>query len=255
MNEFAIKETTDSNIGIPMSIAVMTYGISAYSLGVAGLSVLIFAVAGIIPFGLLGVVSDSPFISALLNIGLLTLFGLQHSVMARQSFKDKLYQVIPRALERSTFVWTSGAVLAFITLAWQPLPGYLWQSTGTLNTVLWAGFAFGWTYLLAATFAINHWDLFGLRQTWLASNNIEYSQVAFKEHWMYRYSRHPIMLGVLIGVWCVPAMSWSTFSLSAGLTLYIFVGLYFEERDLIRQWGREYREYQQRVRALLPLRK
>jgi uncharacterized membrane protein len=119
--------------------------------------------------------------------------------------------------------------------------------------ILWLGFGFGWAYLLAASFAINHWDLFGLRQVWLAAMGLEYTPVAFKEHWMYRYSRHPIMLGVLIGIWCLPTMSASMLMLSIGLTVYMVIGVYFEERDLVRQWGQSYVEYKKRVGALISI--
>jgi len=111
----------------------------------------------------------------------------------------------------------------------------------------------GWAYLLAASFAINHFDLFGLRQAWYASRNEDCPDLAFKEHWMYRYSRHPIMLGVLIGIWFPAHMDGSRLMLSIGLSLYMLIGIYFEERDLVRQWGAQYEDYKKRVGALWTL--
>ena len=129
----------------------------------------------------------------------------------------------------------------------------MWRAQGVLHWILLAVGLTGWAYLFAATFAINHWDLFGLRQSWFAAKNRTYEQVPFKEHWMYRYSRHPIMLGVLLGIWMIPAMSVSQCLLSSGLTLYGIIGVYFEERDLIRQWGQGYLNYRRRVGALFTL--
>ena len=113
--------------------------------------------------------------------------------------------------------------------------------------VMWVGFAFGWSYLLAASFAINHFDLFGLRQVWLEAMNRPYEAPEFKQNWMYRFSRHPIMLGALIGMWCVPDMTASKFLLTLLMTIYVFIGVGFEERDLIRAWGNTYKDYKKRV--------
>lgn len=233
------------------SSLIWSYGISSYLVGVVGLLVLISALAGIIPLGKFASLKLGILGSMIVNIGLCLLFGLQHSIMARPSFKRLFADWLPIALERSTFVLASGLVLTLTVLFWQPLPGVLYQSTGNMKLVLWLGFAFGWLYLLAATFAINHFDLFGLRQVWFEAKSEEYIQVPFKENWMYRYSRHPIMLGALIGLWCTPTMTYSSLSLSLGMSIYIAVGLWFEERDLIRQWGQAYLDYKKRVRTLI----
>lgn len=251
-NESIIYEAPEASQFTAKGVGILLYSTCCYALGVAGLASFILAMAGLLPLGLFAV-SESIWLASLINIVLLLLFGLQHSVMARKSFKQKFNALFPQAVERSTFVLASGLVLALTVVAWQPLPGEVWHSSGTLNILLWAGFAFGWVYLLAATFAINHFDLFGLRQAWLAAIGKPYTQVAFKEHWMYRYSRHPIMLGVIIGTWCVPHMTASMLMLAVGMTLYIAVGVYFEERDLIKQWGQRYLDYRQQVGALITL--
>lgn len=226
---------------------------ACYLIGVTGLLALILAFAGLVPVGHLLVFSGSDSISCLINFGLLVLFALQHSVMARKSYKAWSARHIHPALERAMYVLASGIAILIMVLLWQPVGDVVWTFSGTSKLVVWAAFAAGWGYLFAATFAINHFDLFGLRQAWFAAQNRPYEEVPFKENWMYRYSRHPIMLGALIGIWFAPEMTGSLLYLAAGLTVYIAIGLYFEERDLIAQWGDQYRAYKQRVGALITL--
>ena len=238
--------------GIARSIALLAYSLVAYFIGVAGLGLLILATVGLVPLGLFQVAGGS-LAHAAIDVGLLLLFGVQHSVMARPAFKRRLTRVVPVAMERSTFVWTSGVALGAAVLLWQSVDGVTWHATGMLSWVLLGVGVFGWAYLLAATFAIDHWDLFGLRQAWLAARGQDYTDVAFKEQWMYRYSRHPIMLGVLMGIWSLPTMTATQCFLSGGLTLYIVIGVYFEERDLIRQWGKSYLDYKRKIGALFSI--
>jgi len=248
MNEITINAS--SRTQSLKSIGLIVYGLLAYNIGVAGLGLLILAMAGVLPLGQFLLPASSTLSAVSINLALLLLFGLQHSIMARPTFKKRFEKVLPQALERSTFVLASGLVLAITVLLWQPIEGWVWQTQGLLNYCLWGAFVFAWGYLLLATFAINHWDLFGLRQVWIAARGNNYSALEFKERWMYRYSRHPIMLGALLGVWCVPAMTVSMLMLSVGLSVYIAVGLYFEERDLVSQWGQAYLDYKKRVNAL-----
>jgi protein-S-isoprenylcysteine O-methyltransferase Ste14 len=238
--------------GIACSVALIAYSLVSYLVGVAGLGLLILATAGLVPLGAFRL-ANGPSMAAIINVGLLLLFGVQHSVMARASFKRRLHRMLPAALERSTYVWTSGVALGAAVLFWQRIDGVVWQTGGFSSWLLLGIGAFGWVYLFAATFAINHWDLFGLRQSWLAARGEEYTNVSFEEKWMYRYSRHPIMLGALIGIWSIPTMTATQCFLSGGLTLYIVLGVYFEERDLIRQWGQSYLDYKRRVGALLSI--
>ena len=234
-------------------LALIAFSLVSYLIGVAGLGAVILALGGFIPLGLVKPLADAPAIACTINLGLILLFGLQHSVMARRSFKRWLANYMPVSLERSLFVLASGLVLLLLVACWQPVGGLIWRAEGVSNLLLWLGFGFGWLYLLLATFAINHFDLFGLRQAWLDAQGRAYTPIAFVEHWMYRFSRHPIMLGALIGLWSLPEMTSSRLYLSTGLTVYIVVGLWFEERDLIRQWGERYKSYQQKVGALFTL--
>lgn len=195
-----------------------------------------------------------PLMSALLiNFGLVLLFSLQHSLMARSFFKKYLTKVIPIAAERSTYVLFSGIALGLISLYWQPLEGFLWYVDNEVGrTVLSAGYLFGWAFSLFSTFIINHFELFGLQQIYLNFINKPSPAIEFKEKLFYRFVRHPIQLGILVGIWVTPSMSYSHLMLSITLSIYIFVGVWYEERDLISELGDTYREYQNRVRMMLP---
>lgn len=233
---------------------LLATSLSCYVLGVSGLLALILAMGGLIPLGWMTPLSPAPAIACVSNLLLLSLFGVQHSIMARRSFKAWLVQYLPASLERSLFVAASGMVLLLMVALWQPVGGHYWHAEGNARLLLWGGFGVGWLYMLAATFAINHFDLFGLRQAWLDARGEEYTPVAFVENWMYRFSRHPLMLGVLVGLWSLPQMNGDTLFMAIGMSAYMAIGLYFEERDLIQQWGDTYRAYKQRVGALITFR-
>lgn len=192
----------------------------------------------------------------IINIGLVSLFGLQHSVMARSLFKKHLTKFISEAAQRSTYVLFSGIALGLICLHWQPLEGFLWQVDNEIGkAVLTAGYIFGWLFSLFSTFIINHFELFGLQQVYLNLINKPEPSVDFKEKLFYKFIRHPIQLGVLIGIWLTPNMSYSHLMLSVTLTIYIFIGLMYEERDLVSTLGSTYKDYQKRVRMMLPFAK
>lgn len=195
-----------------------------------------------------------PLIDALsINFALIVLFSLQHSVMARSFFKTYLTKIIPQAAERSTYVLFSGLALGLICLYWQPFEGFLWHvDNETGKILLTAGYLFGWGFSLFSTFLINHFELFGLQQIYLNLLNKPAPSIDFKEKLFYKCVRHPIQLGILIGLWVTPSMSYSHLMLSITLSLYIFIGLWYEERDLISEWGDTYREYRKRVRMILP---
>ena len=189
----------------------------------------------------------------IINLGLVTIFGLQHSLMARSSFKKYITKIIPQAAERSTYVLFSGLALGLICLYWQPLDGFLWHVDNEIGkALLSAGYIFGWLFSLFSTFIINHFELFGLQQIYLNLANKAAPSVNFKEKLFYKFVRHPIQLGVLLGIWLIPTMSYSHLMLSVTLSIYIFIGLWYEERDLIAALGNTYKGYQQRVRMLLP---
>lgn len=243
----------ETSPGLIKRTSVLLYGLLAYHIGVAGLLWIILAMGGLAPVGFSPLNTDSTASALLVNFGLIMLFGLQHSIMARSGFKNILKKYLPEAAERSTFVLMSGICMAAAIYFWQSVPGNIWMvENTTLQVMLWVLFAAGWIYLFIATFVTNHFELMGLRQVYLYFIDKPYSKLPFTQKYMYRYSRHPMMLGVLVGMWAVPAMSFSHFVMASLLTLYVVIGVMLEERDLIRQFGKTYLEYKRQIATLVP---
>jgi protein-S-isoprenylcysteine O-methyltransferase Ste14 len=191
--------------------------------------------------------------SLLIDLVLLGLFAVQHSVMARPGFKDLWTRIVPRPVERSTYVLISSLLLALLFWKWQAIPAVVWHvSSPALNALLLALFALGWLILLLSTFMINHFDLFGLRQVYLRMRGLEYTPLNFTQRAFYKFVRHPIMLGFLIAFWAAPHMSLGHLVFSIATTGYILVGIFFEERDLMRYHSGEYGDYRTRVPMLFP---
>ena len=176
-----------------------------------------------------------------INVGLMILFGLQHSLTARPSFKVVLTKVIPVEAERSTYVLMSGVMMLLISFYWQPIAGVLWQADSPIiQLALTGGYLAGWSIAIISTFLINHYELFGLQQVYLKIRNFSEPEATFTETGFYRIVRHPLQLGVLIGMWCTPIMTMTHLMLAACMTLYIYIGLYFEEKDLVASLGSDY---------------
>lgn len=195
-----------------------------------------------------------PVVSAfVINLLLLLLFGVQHSVMARRGFKDWITQYISPAIERSTYVMATNLAFIVLFLFWQPLPGHLWSvEEATLRAVVYAIAGLGTVIILISTFLTDHFDLFGLRQIWLNLLRKTYTPVPFREIFFYKWVRHPMMVGILILLWATPDMSSGHLMFSAGMSLYVLIGIGFEERGLAKELGRPYIDYQARTRRLLP---
>lgn len=192
--------------------------------------------------------------AVLVNMLLLGLFGLQHSVMARPGFKARWTRVVPPSIERSTYVMLSNAVLVLLYWQWRTMPAVIWDvelPAGRL--ALWTLFGLGWVIALASTFMINHFDLFGLRQVYLASRAKPYTDLEFHVRFFYRLVRHPLMLGFIIAFWAAPTMTAGHLLFSIVMTGYILVATRIEERDLVAALGDDYRNYRREVPALLPL--
>lgn len=188
----------------------------------------------------------------LVNLGLVLLFGIQHTIMARKPFKAWITRHIPEAAERPTFVLAATILLALMMWQWQPLGGVVWNvATPAIRTALYAVFGFGWVLLLGASFTINHFDLFGLRQAWFGFTGKQYVPVQFRNPWLYRQVRHPLYLGFFLGLWAAPTMTVTHLVLAAGLSAYILFGVRLEERDLVAEHP-EYRSYRERVPMFVP---
>lgn len=195
----------------------------------------------------------SPWLAGALDLGLIALFGLQHSVMARPAFKQWMLAKVPAHLQRAVYLIASSIVVALLILLWQPLPAMVWQVQDDLSAMLiWMLYGFGWLLLLAATFMIDHFELFGLSQPIREWRGLPAPQNEFRTAWLYRYMRHPIYTGWLVIFWATPLMSVGHLLFALGMSAYILIGIAYEERDLIVQFGDRYREYRRRVPALIP---
>ncbi|WP_440998429.1 methanethiol S-methyltransferase [Fodinibius sp. SL11] len=191
--------------------------------------------------------------SLFVNVGLIALFGIQHTVMARKSFKNWWTKLVPKPVERSTYVLFSAIALILILWFWQPLPETIWKvETAGVSLVLQWGFWLGWLIVFLSTWMIDHFNLFGIKQVWNYLRDKEQSPPQFMEPGFYRYVRHPLMLGFLIAFWSVPQMTVGHLVFSFGMTIYIIVGVYFEEKAMIRRFGDEYIEYSERVPKFFP---
>ncbi len=190
--------------------------------------------------------------SIAIDLGLLTMFGLQHSVMARPAFKEWWTKFVPASLERSVYVLCSSVALFALMAFWQPLGGVVWSALNEiLRMAIYGLFAIGWVILFLATFLINHFDLFGLRQVWLQLVDRPYTPLQFGTPLLYRVVRHPLYVGWLLIFWAAPTMTVAHLLLAVGLSAYILIAIPIEERDLMRT-HREYAQYRERVPMLLP---
>ena len=195
-----------------------------------------------------------PFIQALaINFALLGLFALQHSLMARPWFKAVWTRIVPEPVERSTYVLLSSVALFLLFWKWQPMGGVIWNvESAPGRLALQVLYAVGWLTVLATTFLIDHFDLFGLRQVWLHLRGRAYTSLKFRTPGLYRFVRHPLYVGWLLVFWSAPVMTAAHLVFAIATTAYILIAIQFEERDLVRLHG-EYAEYRRRVPMILPI--
>ena len=190
----------------------------------------------------------------IMNVILLSIFAVQHSVMARPEFKRWWTRYVPQAIERSTYVLLSSLALILLFWQWRPVDSVIWEVRNTAGQyILWAIFLFGWGMALLSTLLINHFDLFGLRQVYLYSKNQEYTHLGFKEILLYKIVRHPIMLGFIIAFWATPRMTAGHLLFAAVTTVYVLAAIQLEERDIAKIHGADYDEYRSRVSMIVPI--
>jgi protein-S-isoprenylcysteine O-methyltransferase Ste14 len=236
-------------------IVFFVYGVVSYLVFLATFLYAAAFVGGFaVPTRLDGPLETSLVSALAIDCGLLMLFAVQHSVMARRWFKERWTQVVPWAIERSTYVLAASLALALLLWQWRPIGIQIWSiEHPAVRAALWTLFAAGWGTVLVVTFLINHFDLFGLRQVWMPLLGKPYTPVSFRTPMPYRYVRHPLYFGFLLAFWMTPEMTLAHLVFAIATTAYIVLAIQFEERDLVHEHGARYEEYRRRVPMLLPI--
>ena len=230
------------------------YGVASYLIFLATFLYAIAFVGGfIVPRRLDGPLETSLAAAIAVDCALLAVFAIQHSVMARRWFKERWTQIVPWAIERSTYVLFASLALLLLFWQWQPIGIEIWSVDGVaVRAVLWTLFGAGWAIVLVVTFLINHFDLFGLRQVWLPLVGRPYTPISFRTPRPYRHVRHPLYFGFLLAFWMTPHMTLAHLIFAIATTAYIVLAIQFEERDLVAEHGAAYEAYRRRVPMLVP---
>lgn len=233
---------------------ILLYGLASYALFVATIAYAVAFFGNLFVSRTIDGVASVPIGQALaVNVGLLTLFAMQHSGMARPRFKSALASVMAPALERSTYVLVSSLSLIGLMVLWQPMGGVVWSLEHELaRALVMATYFLGWILMIWATFLIDHYEMFGLRQVWSRfCGSTRWLEPSFRTPSAYRYMRHPVYTGWLVVMWASPIMTVSHLVLAVGMTAYVLIGVRLEERDLERRLP-YYEQYRRKVPALLP---
>ena len=250
---FALARSERSSLGA--RVGVFAYGLVAYA---AFFGTILYAIGFVgnwmVPKSIdSGAAGDMP-ASLLINAALLSVFVVQHTVMARPAFKRWVTRWLAPSMERSTFVLAACGALALVFWQWRPLPSIVWEVTQPAWAWVLRGVSLGgWATVFASSFMVSHFDLFGLRQVWFKLVGREYRPVGFRLVGLYRLVRHPLMLGFLLAFWATPVMSVGHLFFGVMVSLYIAMGVWFEERDLVAEHGEDYLKYRRSVRAIVPL--
>jgi methanethiol S-methyltransferase len=238
-------------------ILFLLYGLTAYVIFFATFCYAVGFVTGLVVPKHIDSIPDSPLGNAfLVNAGLLSLFALQHSVMARPAFKVWWTKFIPRPIERSTYVLLASLCLLLLFWYWQPMGGIIWQvESPDAQIVLQSIALIGFGIVLVSTFLINHFDLFGLRQVWLNFSGREYTPLPFRTPLFYKFVRHPLYLGFMIAFWSTPTMTAAHLFFAVMTTGYMLTAIQFEENDLVKHFGDTYKQYKASAPMLIPFTK
>jgi protein-S-isoprenylcysteine O-methyltransferase Ste14 len=235
-------------------VVYLFYGLLAYLLFFAAILYGIGFVGNlVVPKGIDGGVVAPRSIAIAVDVALLLLFATQHNIMARPWFKDWWTQYVPRPIERSTYVAAASLILMLLYWQWRPMPDVVWDvDNSTIRGVLWALYFAGWAIVLASSFVIDHFELFGLKQVWNNFRRQEPAVAPFSERLFYRWVRHPLMLGFIVAFWSAPTMSQGRLLFAVVTTLWILIAIRIEERDLMQYLGEPYHQYRERTPMLLP---
>jgi methanethiol S-methyltransferase len=257
MSDYVSKQelpASAASAGIVAKTLAFGYGLICYA---------IFLVAFLYAIGFVGNVLvpksidsglEVPLPEAILvNVLLLAVFALQHSIMARPEFKRWWTKLVPKAIERSTYVLFASLALLLLYWQWRPITTLVWSVENEVGRLILQGlYLLGWLIVFLGTFMINHFDLFGLRQVYLKLRNRDYADLGFRTPVFYRFLRHPIMLGFIIAFWSTPLMTVGHLLFAAATTLYILIAIQLEERDLLKHFGQQYQDYRQKTPMLIP---
>jgi methanethiol S-methyltransferase len=231
------------------------YGVAAYVACLAALLYFIGFSGNLLVPKSVDVGAAAPWARAVAtDLLLIVLFGVQHSVMARRGFKRWWTRIVPAVVERSTYVVATSAVLALMFWFWLPITApVVWRvEHGAVVALLWSLFGLGWLMVLVSTFLINHFELFGLHQVFARLTGRAMPEAQFRTPLLYRWMRHPLYTGLLLGFWAVPVMTAGRLLFALSCSAYILIGIAFEERDLVQQFGERYRAYRKQVGMLIP---
>lgn len=250
------------NVNLPHDKALrgsfvgVAYALACY---VIGQGTFVYFVSFLNGFGVPKTVDDGEpkrvLVALAVNTSLVSIWALQHSVMARRGFKERWTRLVPPHVERATYLLASGVALSLVMAGWTPTDGTVWRIDSEGARLLVYGLqGAAWLLTLAASFEIDHYETFGLKQAFRAMKGLAPAAIDFQAKRIYRVVRHPIQAGIFLGMWAAPTMTASRLMFACLMTAYIFVGLYFEERDLVREFGERYRSYRWAVPKLLPWR-
>ena len=234
----------------------LVYGVVSYAASIATLLYAIAFVEGsLVPRTVdAGGAVFGPATALPVDALLLTLFAVQHSGMARRGFKEVWTRIVPKPIERSTYVLTASASLVVLFALWRPIPAVVWNvQPPVARFAIYALSAVGWLVALFSTLLLNHFELFGLRQVYLSARRKELPPSPFRTPWFYKWVRHPLYVGFILAFWATPTMTVGHLVFALGMHLYILVAIQLEERDLVREYGAQYLAYREQVRALVPI--